>query len=55
MEPGSTDTISLPMKALINGKVVTLESNGMAFTDFYDDKGKMIIYNDKKATICYTV
>ena len=49
------ENISIPMQALIDGEIVELTSNGMAFIDFYSNEWDLLIYNNKPGEICYNV
>jgi len=53
--PGEVNTATIPMQAFYNGEVVNLTSNGMAFTDFFNDQGQPLQYNAKDWKVCYNL
>lgn len=55
IEPDEIAETSIPMRALVDGEVINLASNWMAFIDFYGEAWEMLLYDWDVAEICYTI
>lgn len=54
-DDNAVNMVSMPMQAMIDGEIVTLTSNGMAFMNFEDTDGNTLIHAGEDSTICYKV
>lgn len=55
IEPSSLEYMSIPMRAVNDTTLWDLESNGMAFMNFYSTEGRLLEYDAGVAEVCYTI